>query len=548
MAPESMSLKNILRRAQVWDASFDEIDNFRDLNHLIHIIIDRAKKITCDGDFHFFVHSEAKKEYKEELRDDVITIDERNILITYLSLKDEIIYSDKIKSEGLLKESEVTEFILFNKLGLKVIIPFVHSFKLLGFLGIGFKEENSRKLCEKEKKDFMDLKREALLNLNAAILVDKRFAELMVLADLGKEISAKNEASELCDFVFESINKVVDFTGGVLYFSDEKTLTLKLKAAYNTDKDLIPESLEFGQSISGMVAKGGKPLLIKNLNQSGHFMSKNKEEYLCGSVISLPLKTKKHNIGILTIFNSKDHEEFTGENLHLISIFANFASTTLENLRLYDEIEKSYFETVSALVGALDASDAYTKGHSDRVMMYSQEIAKELGVTADKIKMIKFGALLHDIGKIGISEDIIRKPGKLTEEEYHTIMEHPVIGGKILEGIGFLRDARQIVMYHHERLNGSGYPHGLKGKDIPLGVRILQVADVYDALSSKRPYREALSSKESIDIITKDVGTHFDSKVVAAFVEYLKSEKLLNADYIYAPMNKEASEEPDKIL
>ena len=315
-------------------------------------------------------------------------------------------------------------------------------------------------------------------------------------------------------------------------------MSLSVKARYNVDDSLLPYSLDFGQSISGMVASGGKPLLIKNLKNASHFLSKNKENYLNGSIISIPLKTKKHHIGVLTIFNSKEHEEFTGENLHLISIFANFASTSLENLRLYDEIEKSYFETVSALVGALDASDTYTKGHSDRVMMYSQAIAEELEIPAEKIKMIKFGALLHDIGKIGISEDIIQKPGKLTEEEYHTIMEHPIIGGKILEGIGFLKDARQIVMFHHERLDGSGYPHGLKGKDIPLGVRILQVADVYDALSSKRPYREALSAKESIDIISKDTGTHFDSRVIEAFIKYLKSEGLLTKNYSFSANKK----------
>ena len=191
MATKNMSLKNILRRAQVWDASFDEIDNFRDLNHLIHIIIDRAKKIVSNAEFHFFVHSEAKKEYKEELKDDVITIDERNILITYLSLKDEIIYSDKLIKEGLLKDSEITEFILFKKLGLNIIIPFVHSFKLLGFLGISLNDRDNNRLSENEKKSLIQLKQEALLNLNAAILVDKRFAELMVLADLAKKYLPK---------------------------------------------------------------------------------------------------------------------------------------------------------------------------------------------------------------------------------------------------------------------------------------------------------------------------------------------------------------------
>lgn len=551
MACESvtMSLKSILKRAQVWDASFDELDNFRDLNHLIHIIIDRARKIIPDCIFHFFVHDDLRKEYREELKDDVATIDERNIFITYLSLRNEIVKRKKLESDGIFKEDPQTEKILFQKLGIDAFIPFVHSFKLLGFLGISLPSGEEILLTDEHVKSLSILQREALLNLNAALLVDRRFAELMVLADLGKEIAAKTDAKEIFDFVFLSIHKVVDFHGGILYQYNEKDDILELKAGYNVDMDSIPEILELGKSISGMVGKGGKPLLIKRLEESRLFLARNKEDFLSGSIISIPLKTKKNLIGVLTIYNDREHAEFTGENLHLITIFANFAATSLENLFLYDELEKSYFDTIGALVGALDASDPYTKGHSDRVMQYSEGIARQLNISREDIKMIKFGALLHDIGKIGISGDIIRKPARLTEEEYQIIMQHPNIGGTILSGVDFLKTARKIVMYHHERLDGSGYPYHLKGRDIPLGVRILQVSDVYDALSSERPYRKALSPEEALDIIVEDIGNHFDNKVIEAFIRFLKYEEKISEDYDIPEEKKQIEIEPaDKIL
>ncbi len=526
-----MSLKSILKRAQVWDASFDEIDNFRDLNHLIHIIIDRAKKVLPGCSFHFFIHSEANKAYKEEIKDDIATIDERNLFITYMSLKNEIIYKKNIVEENIFADDPFTENLLFAKLNLDAFVPFVHSFKLLGFLGVGFNDTEKDRFSHEERSKILELQKESILNLNAAILVDKRFAELMVLAELGKEISAKDEINELCDFLFHSISKVVDLDGGVLYLFDEKKKKLVNRGAYNITDELIPAELELGKSISGMVGKGKKPLLIKNLLDNRSFLAKNKEDYLSGSIISIPLKTKNNLIGVLTIYNKQEHGEFTGENLHLITIFGNFASTSLENLRLLDELEKSYFETVSALVGALDASDPYTRGHSDRVMMFSQAIAKELDVPKEETKMIKFGALLHDIGKIGISGDIIKKPARLTDEEYRIITKHPEIGGNILTGVEFLKQARQIVMYHHERLDGKGYPYQLAGRDIPLGVRILQVADVYDALSSDRPYRKALKPEIALDIMVKDIGTHFDFVVIKAFIKYLKEEKKLRKNY-----------------
>lgn len=525
-----MSLKSILKRAQVWDASFDELDNFRDLNHLIHIILDRAKKILPGCKFHFFVHNEAKKEYREELKDDIATIDERNIIITYLSLKDEIILKSQLDNEGIFKDDLQTEKILFSKLNLDIFIPFVHSFRLLGFLGASFPEGRAD-INEDEKRCLNALQREALLNLNAALLVDRRFAELMVLADLGKEIAAKKNLEELSNFVFTSINKVVNYNGGILYLYENKLDILKPVAKFNISDKIKLDSIEIGKSISGMVGNGGKPLLIKNLSESRSFQAKNKEPFLTGSVISIPLKTKRSLIGVLTIYNDKEHAEFTGENLHLISIFANFAATSIENLWLYDELEKSYFDTVGALVGALDASDPYTRGHSDRVMTYSEEIAKELNIDKEFIRMIKFGALLHDIGKIGISGDIIRKPARLTEEEYEIIMKHPEIGGSILTNVDFLKSARKLVMYHHERLDGNGYPYKLKGKDIPLGVRILQVSDVFDALSSERPYRKALKPEEALEIMICDIGKHFDIKIIEAFIRFLKGGKKLKSNF-----------------
>ncbi|MBI4300312.1 MAG: response regulator [Chloroflexi bacterium] len=188
-----------------------------------------------------------------------------------------------------------------------------------------------------------------------------------------------------------------------------------------------------------------------------------------------------------------------------------------------EQIERSYNSAIEALVAALDIRDAGTEGHCRRVVDYTLLLAKAMGIE-EKSSMwnaIEYGALLHDIGKIGLPDDILRKPGPLNEAEWERVKLHPEQGYRVLQGIPFLRNAAEVVYSHHERFDGTGYPSGLAGDAIPLGARIFAVADAFDAITSARPYRPARPLEDAVEEIERSRGSHFDPKVVEAFLTIL---------------------------
>lgn len=190
----------------------------------------------------------------------------------------------------------------------------------------------------------------------------------------------------------------------------------------------------------------------------------------------------------------------------------------------YMETRQIYLDTLEALASTLDAKDKYTKGHSDRVAMYAVNIAREMGLPADRIETIEQMALLHDIGKLGISGKILSCPGKLTDSEFEQIKLHPVIGANILKEIHYLDHITEYVKYHHEKYDGSGYPHKIKGEEIPLEARIITLADSFDAMTSDRSYRLGMSLEQAVEEVKKSSGSHFDPKIVQAFLQTLNHE------------------------
>lgn len=191
----------------------------------------------------------------------------------------------------------------------------------------------------------------------------------------------------------------------------------------------------------------------------------------------------------------------------------------------YKDLEELFLKLVRVLVNALDAKSPWTRGHSERVAEYAESLARAMGLDEDEVKNISLAGLLHDIGKIGTSDPVLDKPGKLTREEYELVKKHPAQGAAILEGIKQLRDVVPIVKYHHERPDGKGYPVGLKGDEIPLGARILHVADSFDSMTADRPYREAPGMDYALSEFSKFSGTQFDPSVIKAALEVFAQGK-----------------------
>ena len=184
----------------------------------------------------------------------------------------------------------------------------------------------------------------------------------------------------------------------------------------------------------------------------------------------------------------------------------------------FQEIKQAHLQSIFVLSRVTELNDEYTGNHIRRVSCYCQEVARGLGCAAEFVEQITYSSPMHDIGKISVPSDILSKPGKLTREEFEIVKQHTVNGARILEGISFLSMAREIALTHHERFDGTGYPHGLRGDDIPLSGRIVAVADVFDALISRRPYKPPYSFEESLDILSVEAGKHFDPEVLGVFL------------------------------
>ena len=231
-------------------------------------------------------------------------------------------------------------------------------------------------------------------------------------------------------------------------------------------------------------------------------------------------------IGVIYVDNRAHTGIFRESDLELINAFADQAAVAIDNARLFDdlqasnrELEKAYQATLEGWVRALDMRDKETEGHTQRVTKLTERLARSMGVDGDELLHIRRGALLHDIGKMAIPDGILLKPGKLTDDERLLIQQHPLYAYEMLNPIDFLLPAIDIPYCHHEKWDGTGYPRGLSGEDIPFSARIFPVIDVWDALISDRPYRKGLPQDEVRHHIQADSGKHFDPRVVNAFFE-----------------------------
>jgi putative nucleotidyltransferase with HDIG domain len=195
------------------------------------------------------------------------------------------------------------------------------------------------------------------------------------------------------------------------------------------------------------------------------------------------------------------------------------------SFELYAKMRKVYLDTIRALAAAIDAKDPYTKGHSERVSKNAVALAQEMNLSDQEIENIEYSALLHDVGKIGIEDSILRKEGKLTDREFKKIKEHTIIGANIIKPVDFLKNSYKAVYHHHEKYNGSGYPDGIKEEEIPLSARIIAVVDAYDAMGSDRPYRKKLDKDIIIKVLKEQSGKQFDPEVVKVFLSIIEGKK-----------------------
>ena len=363
--------------------------------------------------------------------------------------------------------------------------------------------------------------------------LSEKLEEMTILYETAKLTSSFLDLDEMLSKAFNSAVKILNAETGSLMLFDPEEEVLTIKKSYGLNEEIIRKTrVKKGETIVGLVAQSGKPLIIHGradlpvrCTQTGILPIKGRKKYEKVNSICVPLKTRKGVIGVVNLNRKEDDNPFTEDNLKLLFTMADFGASAIENATLYQNLHESYLSIIRALVSALELKDSYTRGHSESVTRYAVALAERLKLSPEEIESIEVAAVLHDIGKIGVQKSILNKPGKLDDEEWKEVRRHPEFSYKILKEVNFPWDVKPIIYAHHERYDGKGYPAGLKGEKIPLGAKILAVADTFAAMTSDRAYRKGVSKEVAIEELKRVAGTQLDPELVKVFIEMLMSKE-----------------------
>ena len=360
----------------------------------------------------------------------------------------------------------------------------------------------------------------ATLDLDAKLKMD-------LLYKLSKKISSTQDSSALLEQIIRMTQKTLGASAAsILLFKDNEQELYFEAASGPAEKSLKSVIIDTQYSIAGHVARTGKPLIVNNVTRNPNFHAgiDKLTGFVTNSLICAPLMVQQKIIGVLEVLNKLDGSDFTDSDLEALVAVGVTSAMAIENDRLRQSVLSNYKNTLITLIELIDAKDPYTKGHSQRVKELTLLACSSLSFSPSELDIIEYASLLHDIGKISIDSQILNKPGELTTLEWSIVKKHPSIGANLLKKIPLLEKAGDAVLYHHEKYDGSGYPHGLKGDAIPLAARIISVADAFDTMTTSRSYRQALSLEDSVQEIKKKTGTHFCPVAVQAFISGLKRQ------------------------
>jgi putative nucleotidyltransferase with HDIG domain len=425
-------------------------------------------------------------------------------------------------------------FTWIPNINIIVSIPLIGREEIIGFV-IGvyrYKEvsqytpkeftENDRKIMEGISHQVSIALEEARLyreSIERAMELSRKIETIHIMHEIDRGILSTLEGSEILEIAIRMISKVINCDRAIVAIVDRERQGFVAMAGFGST--IIPKSgfVPFEDTNTTDIVKTGRLQYTADLREVKRplILEKRLIEEGFLSHMRVPLKIKDDIVGVLNV-GSKRISAFTTEDLSTMEKIAAQIGVALQNARLLTELEELFLNTIKSLSAAIDAKSSWTKGHSDRVMKIVLDIAHEMGFSEKELRDLKIVGLLHDIGKLGTYEAILDKPGKLTDEEFKMIKQHPVKGAEILRPIKQLKSMIPAVKHHHEAFNGRGYPDGLKGDEISLMARILSIADTVDAMHSDRPYRKGKSINDIVLKLKRCSDTQFDPKVVGAYL------------------------------
>ena len=350
-------------------------------------------------------------------------------------------------------------------------------------------------------------------------------ARLELLYEISKKVGSVPRMTQMLEQVIKMTQKTLNATAAsIMLFRDNDQELFFEVASGPVGKALKQVKLSAKYGIAGQVARTGKPLIVNDVNRSENFhkMIDETTGFITKSLICAPLMVQSRILGVIEVLNKFDESEFNEQDLEAVVSVANTAAMAIENTKLHQTVLDAYKSTITTLAAAIDAKDPYTRGHSQRVMEYTLLAGSSLSLSPEEMETLEYASILHDVGKIAIDSWILNKPESLNKLEWDVIREHPSIGANLLKGIPFLESASELVLYHHERYDGKGYPDGIKGENIPIGARLIAVADAFDTMTTDRAYRSALTVDYAINELHKCSSTQFCPVAVKAFVSGLR--------------------------
>jgi putative nucleotidyltransferase with HDIG domain len=355
----------------------------------------------------------------------------------------------------------------------------------------------------------------------------KQFNALNALAEIDRAILSVLDTDKIVDVVLNRMHDVFPCDSASVILLDSNTKKAKMATRIYFDKEkpnnsILLERIDFPVEEQQELSDNPESIFIEVKEESPYYLAPLVRQGI-RSFLVFPIILKQVLSGIITLGYLKPpaHNQ---EDLVQARRLADQMAVALSNAHLIRELDQLNWGTLTALARAIDAKSPWTAGHSERVTSISLKIGKILGLSHEEINTLRRGGLLHDLGKIGVPPEILDKPGKLTEEEEKIMRQHSELGARILEPISAYAEVIPMVLQHHERFSGAGYPNGIVGRAISLGARIFAVADSFDAMTSDRPYRKAMDRERAIEIIKQESGKQFDPNIVEAFLQVMAQE------------------------
>ncbi|MFQ5945694.1 MAG: HD-GYP domain-containing protein [Anaerolineae bacterium] len=377
--------------------------------------------------------------------------------------------------------------------------------------------------------------------------VRQRTEELATINALAAAVSQSLNLDTVLDEALSKVLEVLDLDAALIFLSREDgrqgEVVLQGHHAHAGSMALTPAQIEVARRI-GQRAMERRRAVIETISArefAGVPSSKKGGKEMVPSFTTLPLVSKGKTVGALCAVTQR-RESLNREQIALMGAICDQIAVAVENGRLHGDLKLLLLDSIRALADAVEARDAYTGGHCESIADHAVAIGEELGLTDEELEHLQYGALLHDIGKIGVDDAILGSPGPLSRSEYAQMKAHATMGARIVDEIAMLKDVVPIIEHHHERYDGLGYPKGLVGEEIPLVARILSVADSFGAMTTDRPYRKAMGSDEAFQELQRSSGSQFDPRVVDAFLKVMKNTDEEEAKGDAEPAPEEAPE------